>query len=160
MKRFLIPINLILISGLIVMVSASGVSHAEGSSHAKVLELKGEASFMKAGASIWNKLEPTTILEEGDSVKTGPESEVKLELTGAAKTAEIMVRKETEFKFDTFRHEDTAKVENTLLNVGVGGVLIKAEKLVGASKFEVKTPTSIVGIRGTVFEVNVPKTQA
>ena len=74
-----------------------------------------------------------------------------------AKTAEVMVRKDTVFKFDTFRHEDAKKLESTLLNVDEGSILIKAQKLVGDSKFQVKTPTSIVGIRGTVFEVSVPK---
>ena len=54
-----------------------------------------------------------------------------------------------------FRHDAADKIDNTLLVVGIGSVLVKADKLVGASKFEVKTPTSIIGIRGTIFEVYV-----
>ncbi|PIU40652.1 MAG: hypothetical protein COT00_00580 [Candidatus Omnitrophica bacterium CG07_land_8_20_14_0_80_50_8] len=99
------------------------------------------------------------MLAEGDAIKTGSDAEVRLELVGVAKTADITIRKETEFKFDTFRYNEAAKLDTTLLNVGVGSILVKAEKLVGDSKFEVKTPTSIVGIRGTTFEVNVPKPQ-
>ena len=48
---------------------------------------------------------------------------------------------------------DTSK---TLLDLAMGEVLIKAQKVHGEnSKFEVKTPTSIVGVRGTTFNVKV-----
>jgi hypothetical protein len=46
--------------------------------------------------------------------------------------------------------------ETTLLDLALGAVLIKAEKLHSEkSRFEVKTPTSIVGVRGTTFSVAV-----
>ena len=156
--NFCVNRTLTLIIGLMLM--APVVCHADGSSQAKILEIKGpEAMFMKTGTTEWAKLDPAAILEEGDSIKTGPSTQVRIECMGNAKTAELLVRQETEFKFTTFRHDEGEKVDNTLLNVGVGSVLVKAEKLVGGSKFEVKTPTSIVGIRGTIFEVHVPKTE-
>ena len=159
MKRaFSLNTILGLIFGLMLMVPA--VCYAGGSSKASVLDIRGEAMFMKAGASVWDRLESTTILKEGDSIKTSPGSEVLLELTGNFKTAELTVKEGTEFKFDTFRFDEAAKSDNTLLNIGVGSILVKAEKLVGDSKFQVKTPVSIVGIRGTIFEVNVPKPKA
>jgi hypothetical protein len=124
-------------------------------SQARVLEIHGEAVFLKAGTSQWVTLEEGMILKEGDALKTGKDSEVRLEVSGARKTAELIVRKESEFNFKTLRHDPGGQTENTLLDVEVGSVLVKAEKLIGNSKFEVKTPTSIVGIRGTIFEVNV-----
>ena len=46
--------------------------------------------------------------------------------------------------------------ENTLLDLAVGKILVKAQKLRDPdSKFEVKTPTSVVGVRGTNFSVQV-----
>ncbi len=159
MKQIKAPTNLILMIGFIGMMLTPSIAFAGVTSKAKVLELKGQASYMKSGTSDWEKLDENVILEENDSIKTGPDSSVKLELTGMAKTAEINVGADTLFHFDTFQHNDATNVENTLLSVDVGRVLVKAEKLVGDSKFEVKTPTSIVGIRGTVFEVNVPKAQ-
>ena len=158
MRRFQVSTNLMLILAAIATFASPIFVYAQTSSSAKVIDIKGDAMYLKGGSSSWSKLEPTTILMEGDSIKSSPDSEVRLELGGTSKTAEVTVRQETEFKFDTFRHDDEM-VDSTLLNVGVGGVLVKAEKLIGASKFEVKTPTSIVGIRGTTFEVNVPKPQ-
>ena len=156
-KVCLVTRNSILILAFVLM--SSTLSFADDSSHAKLLEIKGEGSFMRAGTAAWTKLELAAILEEGDSIKTGADGEVRLELMGASKTAEILVRKETEFKFTKFRNDEASKIDNTLLEVSVGDVLVRAEKLVGASKFEVKTPTSIVGIRGTIFEVHVPKVE-
>lgn len=130
---------------------------ATGVSQASVIEIKGEAKFLKNGQTDWVPLEKDTLLTEGDKIKTANGSLVRLMLTGNAKTAELTVREDTEFTFKTFRHDETTDIDNTLLDVELGSVLVKAEKLIGDSKFEVKTPTSIVGIRGTVFEVNVSK---
>ncbi|MBI3252995.1 MAG: FecR domain-containing protein [Candidatus Omnitrophica bacterium] len=146
--------------GLFILALAAGQAgriYAQSAdlSQAKVVEMNGSAQFEKAGTSAWLPLDKNTLLSEGDTVKTAHGSQVRLELVGNAKTAEIVVRENSEFLFKTFRHDEGAKLDNTLLDVEVGSVLVKAEKLVGNSKFEVKTPTSIVGIRGTIFEVNV-----
>ena len=128
------------------------------SSQATVIEITGQAQFQKAGTSNWLNLEKTTVLAEGDTIKTPKGSQVKLELTGNAKTAELVVKEDSQFTFKTFQHNTTSQVDDTQLDVDIGDVLVKAEKLVGDSKFEVSTPTSIVGIRGTTFEVKVSKT--
>ena len=140
-----------------VIIGVPRVTAASEMNKAKVLEITGEAKFAKAGMNDWKILEEGMILSEGDSLKTGDNSEVKLELSGTAKTAEILVRRDSEFSFATFRHDEMSKTDQTLLNVDTGGVLVKAEKLIGESKFQVKTPTSIVGIRGTTFEVYASK---
>src|SRR3989344_806169 len=150
-KKLNMPTTFILIiSSVLIMSYAAAAGEMD---QAKVLDIKGEAKFMKAGTTDWKTLELGMILTEGDSMKTGANSEATLELSGAKKTAEIVVRKDSEFSFATFRHDEAAMTDQTLLDVATGGVLVKAEKLIGESKFQVKTPTSIVGIRGTIFEV-------
>ena len=151
-KKLNMPTTFILIISFILTMSYTAAAASE-MDQAKVLEIKGEAKFMKVGTNDWKVLEPGMVLSEGDSMKTGADSEATLELSGAKKTAEIVVRKDSEFSFATFRHDETAMTDQTLLDVATGGVLVKAEKLIGESKFQVKTPTSIVGIRGTIFEV-------
>ena len=55
-----------------------------------------------------------------------------------------------------FLKDDQAGTQNTLFDLSLGEILIKAKKLHSEkSKFEVKTPTSIVGVRGTTFSVTV-----
>ena len=144
-----------LISAFLVMILASVPAFATGLDRAKVIKITGSAQFQKAGTAEWSTLQIGTALTEGDSVKTGEASEIIMELAGAKKTAEIVVRKNSQFVFKTFQHEEDSRIDTTLLDVSLGAVLVKAEKLTGTSKFEVKTPTSIVGIRGTTFEVKV-----
>jgi hypothetical protein len=96
-------------------------------------------------------------LTEGDKIMTASGSQVELEMRGSNRIGNVIVRPETEFTLQTLHHDPDTKVETTLLDVEVGNILVKAEKLMGESKFEVKTPTSIVGIRGTTFEVQVSK---
>ncbi|MEI7751999.1 MAG: FecR domain-containing protein, partial [Candidatus Omnitrophota bacterium] len=43
----------------------------------------------------------------------------------------------------------------TILDLAIGKILVKVEALKGNSKFEVKTPTALTGVRGTLFEVAV-----
>jgi hypothetical protein len=140
---------------LAAFVSAPAM--AQQFDQAKVLDIRGQGQYLKAGTAEWVELKNDIVLTEGDSVRTDKDSEVVLELTGSRKTAELVVREKSEFLFKTFNHEPGTELDNTLLDVTIGAVLVKAEKLLGDSKFEVKTPTSIVGIRGTTFEVQVSK---
>ena len=130
---------------------------AEDAGQAKVVGIKGDVKFLKAGAYDWAVLQQGMILSEGDAIKTGEDGEAKLELIGTKKTADVTVRKSSEFQIKTLRQDKGSSTDSTLLDIEVGSVLVKAEKLIGESRFEVKTPTSIVGIRGTTFEVNVSK---
>lgn len=127
------------------------------SSKATVTSIIGEAKYAKKGSLEWNILEKDMSLFEGDSILTAKDSIVMIELFGTAKTADLVIKPESEFTLQTFSHDPEKKIENTLLSVQTGSVLIKAQKLIGDSKFEVKTPMSIVGIRGTTFEVQVEK---
>jgi len=53
-----------------------------------------------------------------------------------------------------------APTQTTLLDLSMGEILVKAQKVHSEkSKFEVKTPTSVVGIRGTTFSVAVETTE-
>ena len=45
--------------------------------------------------------------------------------------------------------------KTTLLDLALGKVLVHVEKLQGKSKFEVRTPTALTGVRGTTFTVEV-----
>ena len=155
-KRFSLVAIVVLMSAVLVCAAESAKAD-DVSSTAKVLSIRNEALYKKAGTDQWLKLDKSVILSEGDAIKTGKDSEVKLELSGNAKTAELVVAYDSEFTLKTFHHDPSTKLENTLLDVSIGSVLVKAEKLIGDSKFEAKTPTSIVGIRGTIFEIQVSK---
>jgi hypothetical protein len=45
--------------------------------------------------------------------------------------------------------------KTTILDLAIGKVMVHVEKLKGNSRFEVRTPTALTGVRGTTFEVTV-----
>lgn len=152
MKRFL---SLAAVVGLI-LGAVPALEAAEASS-AKVTRILGEARVLKAGETEWKTLETDAVLRQGDQIQTSEKGSVMLILEGSDKTAEVVVKGSSEVRFEEFTFDRARKTDSTLLDVSLGSVLVKAEKFSGESKFEVKTPTSIVGIRGTVFEVQVSK---
>ena len=154
MKKMMVVAGIFML--LVSVVGTPRVSAQEMTAdQAKVIELTGDAMMMKAGTQEWTPITLGSVLTEGDAIKTLEGTKATLELTGSAKTAEVLVHENTEMKFETFQNTSDSKLDKTLLGVDKGGILVKAEKLIGDSKFEVKTPTSIVGIRGTTFEVQV-----
>ena len=68
----------------------------------------------------------------------------------------VDVSEKSQLSLATLVKDTTSGLKKTLLDLAIGQVLIKAEKLdTPDSKFEVKTPTSVVGVRGTKFSVRV-----
>jgi hypothetical protein len=128
-----------------------------GQDQARVTEIVGEAFYQKVGTKEWKVLVKDFVLVEGDAVRTGKDSQLKLAMGGDQKIAEVLLKKESQFSFKDFRHDAKTKSDTTLLNLEMGSVLVNAAKMPKESKFQVKTPTSIVGIRGTKFEVNVER---
>lgn len=117
-----------------------------------VKEIHGEVFHQKAGEGGWLPSELETMLDESDIVKTSSGATAKLLFSGETNTT-VDVRPDTVLELATVGKKDMD--DETQLEVFLGSVLVKAEKLQGASKFEVRTPNSIVGIRGTEFEVTV-----
>lgn len=120
-----------------------------------VTAIKGVAMIKKQGNINWEEVKVGTALSQGDRIKTASGAELDLNLDGKAQSAIIKVRESTEIGLVSLSKDKTNEQEKTLLELSVGEVLIKAKKLQQGSDFEVKTPTSIVGVRGTIFSVRV-----
>lgn len=96
------------------------------------------------------------VLNEGDMVETKSGSTALLDVDGTAQTASVEVKPNAKMKLSEMLENKKEGVQMTLLDLSMGEILIKAKKLHSEkSKFEVKTPTSIVGVKGTTFSVTV-----
>ena len=67
----------------------------------------------------------------------------------------MRLKENTTLTLDILKENTATKKKVTVLDVSIGKILIQAEKLKDGSRFEVKTPTSVVGVRGTKFSVKV-----
>ena len=142
---------LALISGLAAYSFA-----AEEKRTANITSLEGKAEVKLAGQPDWTAVQSGATLNEGDTLKTDANSKAVLALGAKSEVGTVEVSEKSQLLLSSMVFDQKTNTSKTLLDLAMGEVLIKAQKVQGEqSKFEVKTPTSIVGVRGTVFKVKV-----
>lgn len=141
---------------LVLILGVSSLSFAEETSRtAAVKELKGTVEVKTPKAS-WVAAQVGMILNQQDIIRTKKDSWAVINLDGTGETATVEIKQNSQMKLAELKQNKEQGTQNTLLDLALGEILIKAQKLHSEkSKFEVKTPTSIVGVRGTTFSVAV-----
>jgi len=156
-----------------MVTSASAQSAKERSG--KVVKIKGSARF-STGNSIWQPLSVGTLLKAGALVQTAKDSFADIALiesdvvqpptasgVGAAgnkrpTTAQDLVRlsEDSVLAIDKLTVVNTGaeKVTETQLDLRSGRILGSVKKMAAASRFEVKVPNGVAGIRGTLFAIS------
>lgn len=149
MKALRILCILMLILGITV------TGYALEKRNARITSLSGTAEVRPAGQAVWASASSGMVLNEGDSLKTAPGSWALVNIDNG-KVAMVEVKEGSQMSFAELTADPQTDTSQTLLDLAMGEVLIKAQKVHGEnSRFEVKTPTSIVGVRGTTFNVKV-----
>lgn len=129
---------------------------AEGKRTAKIISIDGSAEVKPAGQTNWSPASVDMVLSEGDTIKTDSKSFVLVNVNGIGQTATVEVKEGSELLLAELLLDQKSGAHRTMLDLASGEILIKAQKVrTEESKFEVKTPTSIVGVRGTTFAVKV-----
>jgi hypothetical protein len=122
---------------------------------AQVTSLDGTAEVKQVGQAAWIPVSVGMVLNQGDTLKTAANSWALLNVDDG-RIATVEVKESSQMMIAELMVDSGSDTSKTLLDLAVGEVLIKAQKVRGEnSKFEVKTPTSIVGVRGTTFNVKV-----
>jgi hypothetical protein len=141
---------------LVFVFAFVGLGFAEEANRvAKITELKGSAQVKTVDGN-WVPAQVGMTLTQGYVLKTDAKSQATLLLNGQGETATVVVKPDSQLLLSELLADKDTGTQKTLLDLAVGKVLIEAQKLHSKeSKFEVKTPTSIVGVRGTEFSVEV-----
>lgn len=148
-------IKLICILGIIILMSYSIILAQEAKRTGTIAELKGNVDIKPAKQN-WIPAKVDMVLNQGDIIRTQKGSWVILNLDGQAQTATVEVKENSQLRLAELLENKKDSTQTTLLDLALGQILIKAQKLHSEkSSFEVKTPTSIVGVRGTTFSVTV-----
>ena len=134
---------------LLVLFTASPfVFAAPVPGRAEVRAIKGAAIYMTNGGPA-RPLKEGTIIRSGSTIKTGSNSTVDLYLGVSAGV--LRVGENSTVTLDKFTLEDTGA--DTAVDVQVhvpnGDIYFNVNKLSKASRYEVKMPNGIAGIRGT-----------
>ena len=147
-------IRLICILVLIVGVFSWGLAQ-EAKRIATIKEITGTVEVKPAKAK-WMPAKVGMVISQGDTIRTKANSSAILNLDGKAETATVQVKANSQLTLAELVVDPKKNTQKTLLDLPLGAILIKAKKLNSElSSFEVKTPTSIVGVRGTTFAVSV-----
>ena len=123
---------------------------------AKVRQIKGSARY-SADSGAWIPLKVGTTLHPGASVQTAPESIVDLDLGENGPMIRIAPNSTVSLDKLTFAGTGIDSVIETRLSVQNGTLIGNVKKLAKASKYEIKTPNGVAGIRGTDYVVSVKK---
>ena len=140
----------------------------------KVVKIKGSARY-STGNNIWQPLSVGTLLKAGALVQTAKDSFVDIALTesdvvqpptasgvgagGKRPTATqdlVRLSEDSVLAIDKLTVVNTGaeKVTETQLDLRSGRVLGSVKKMAAASRFEVKVPNGVAGIRGTLFAIS------
>lgn len=110
--------------------------------------------FVKSPGGEWKPAADGMVILPGDIVKTASAASVKVMMDGG-KVGTVDIQEGSLFRISKAETDQKTGDKTTLLDLAIGKVLVRAGKLQGGSKFEVRTPTALTGVRGTVFEVTV-----
>ena len=148
-------LKLVCIMALILGMAT--VAFAEdGKRTAHITSLDGNASLKLAGQTNWSSAKVGDTLNEGDALKTDAGSKTLLTIGDKGQVGIVEISEGSQLLLAEMMVNEKEGTSKTLLDLAMGDVLIHAQKVHGEqSKFEVKTPTSIVGVRGTTFRVKV-----
>ena len=161
----------IALAALVVALNTSAKTSGEGT--AKVVNITG-AARVSTGNNIWQPLKVGAVLKPGALIQTAAKSEVVLILgdgdapvkaatgtvtikrnasSGETKENVVRMTENTLLSIDRLLITKTGAdtVTETELDLRSGKIFGSVKKLTGASKYEVKIPNGVAGIRGTVY---------
>ena len=118
------------------------------------LQDTGKDVFYRIPGGEWQAAKDGMTILAGDEVRTAAGATVRV-LLGGGSVGQVEVKEGSFFRINKMETESKTGDKTTLLDLALGKVLVHVEKLQGKSKFEVRTPTALTGVRGTTFTVEV-----
>lgn len=154
-------VRIILSVTLIIMAGPSFLSGEDSSlamRNGEITRLIGEVSIKKAGEDVWAKAFSGLSVSLYDMLKAGAGSWADIEFSKAnGQYFKLRLREQSQITFTNLSVDRSSSEEDIMVDLAIGDILIRTEKLNPKSKFVVRTPTSMIGVRGTSFEVRYKK---
>ena len=174
MKTMRSLLNSLIVCGVALATVSALAAETTVEGTAKVVQLKGSARY-KVGSGAWQTLKRGDQLGAGTIIETGMDSRVDLSLDeGAPPVAhpvigdmvtyqpsalQNMVRiwENSRLALDKLTRTDTGAnaVTETQLDLQAGHIFGTVKKMSAASRYEVKIPSGVASIRGTIYDISV-----
>ena len=178
MKNIRSLLNGLIICGLALAMASNLAAQTVSQGRAKVVRIKGFARFT-TGNNVWQPLKVGETLRPGSVIQTGIEKGSFVDLVlgdgnapvsavGPALTSSkayyqpsaeqniVRVWENSLLGIDKLTSMETGAdtVTETQLDLQAGRIFGSVKKMSAASKYEVKIPSGVAGIRGTVYEIS------
>lgn len=140
-------------------LGATNAQAAMEQNKAIVRGVRGSANYSSDRGANWKKLNVGANLMQGSVIRTAPGSTVDLYLGDNGPV--VRVTEDTTVGLDRLMHDKAGSgtpVIETQLDLRNGRILGNVKKLAAASKYEVKTPQGVAGIRGTRYDIRADGT--
>jgi len=140
---------------LAILFSLSSVFAAEMDKGMFISDLYGSVMVKKSGAKDFVAAGKDMQLSVNDEIKTGKDSFCEIAFDKEMQTL-VSMKENSHLIINKAVSDPLTNKEETFLDLESGSVMSKVKKLTAeGSQFKIKTPTSIVGVRGASFEVKV-----
>jgi len=135
-------------------VGAMHVEAAPQQNEAVVRGVRGTANYSTDRGSNWRDLKVGTKLRQNSIIRTAPGGQVDLYLGDNGPV--VRVTENTTVGIDKLSYDKSGAetVIETQLDLRSGRILGNVKHLAAASKYEVKTPQGVAGIRGTRYDIS------
>jgi hypothetical protein len=118
--------------------------------NAVIVLLSGDVRFYKKGAGDWREAKINETLSEGDKIQTGDDGMAEIRLSNGNV---IMLQRNAELGFATLRYDQASGNYQNTFEMTKGKLSAVVENINKQCTFQVKTPASVCGVRGTFLEV-------
>jgi len=171
MKQTHKTLNWLVAGGIALAMVTSLAAQTVNERSAQVVRLKGHARY-SSGTGTWQDIKVGTKIRPGDLVQTAADSYVDIVLgethgpsqiaVGPAMTYQTKVEQDiirltadTVLAFDKLAVMKTGadEVTDTQLDLRAGKIMGTVKKMSAASRYEVKLPNGVAGIRGTTYTI-------
>ena len=145
--RLSLPFLLFLIQLVAGVIPAAAASPPE----IRIVRIVGSAQVLRAGE--WSKLAAQDTVSANERIRTPGGGEVFLDLGGVAA---VRIGPDADLRVTSLAVTDAGRARptvNSRLDLGKGRAWINVKELSRNSRFEVRTPVIVAGVRGTSFAV-------
>ncbi len=145
----------VFVTSLLMIGMCSAAMAEDAGRTAEIVDVDGDAKVRLLGSAEWVLAEKGMVLAQGDTVKTGSDSTMTLRLDNDDEKAYVELDENSKMLISRLLMNDDKGGKRTLLDLPIGEIMIEVDELSAESKFEVKTPSAVAGVRGTKFSVRV-----
>lgn len=117
-----------------------------------ITNIEGKVEVLFWGQTAWKPAPLNMILKENDKVRVPADGMAIIAIKGSGRDTMVKLEGGTEIAISELSLDPSTGADSTLLDMVIGSILIDTEPIKG-SQFRVKTPTALVGAKGTSFRV-------